>query len=82
MTQIAEGSEAVFNSNHRYARARRLVKAKGGIEPEVYEMCRNSCVAFIDNLSENRRCPECRTERYAKRGMALSFPQKHSHTFH
>ena len=76
MTQIAEGSEAVFNSNHRYARARRLVKAKGGIEPEVYDMCRNSCVAFIDNLSENRRCPECRTERYDKKRDGTEFSAK------
>ncbi|KAE8229461.1 hypothetical protein CF326_g5568 [Tilletia indica] len=48
--------------------ARKLAAAESGLEPEEYDMCPNSCVAYLGHNLDKTRCPECRRDRYDEIG--------------
>ena len=71
-------SEAAFNNilkafNRDKISLNKIKKILGsivGIEPKIYDMCINSCCAFIGGLENERKCRFCNEAQYYSNGKA------------
>ena len=69
-------SEAAFNNiykafNRNKMSLNKIKKILGsivGIEPKIYDMCVNSCCAFVGVLENERKCKFCKEDRYYSNG--------------
>ncbi|GET55729.1 transposase domain-containing protein [Rhizophagus irregularis DAOM 181602=DAOM 197198] len=71
-------SEAAFNNIYKafnrnkisFNKVKRKLGSIVGIEPKIYDMCVNSCCAFVGVLENETKCKFCKEDRYYSNGKA------------
>ncbi|GES97704.1 transposase domain-containing protein [Rhizophagus clarus] len=69
-------SEAAFNNIYKvfnrnkmsFNKIKKILGSIVGIEPKIYDMCVNSCCAFVEVLENERKCKFCKEDRYYSNG--------------
>jgi len=58
-----------FNRNKMsFNKIKKILGSIVGIEPKIYDMCVNSCCAFVGILENERKCKFCKEDRYYSNG--------------
>ena len=71
-------SEAAFNNIYKafnrnkisFNKVKQMLSSIVGIEPKIYDMCVNSCCAFVGVLENETKCKFCNEVRYYSNGKA------------
>jgi hypothetical protein len=74
-------SEAAFNNIYKafnrneisFNKIKKILSSIVGIEPKLYDMCVNSCCAFVGVLENETRCRFCKEPRYYSNGKARKY---------
>ncbi|GES80728.1 hypothetical protein RCL_jg90.t1 [Rhizophagus clarus] len=69
-------SEAAFNNIYKvfnrnkmsFNKIKKILGSIVGIEPKIYDMCVNSCCAFVGVLENERKCKFCKEDQYYNNG--------------